>query len=81
MTKIENEFCGYLKVDEDPFAYNVSDNIVTLLPAYSKNRERYEAIDRICSHNIEQPEFLLGNDEERMIAIVRNSKFIILEYF
>lgn len=75
MTKIENEFCGYLKVDEDPFAYNVSDNIVTLLPAYSKNCERYEAIDRICSHNIEQPEFLLGNDEERMIAIARSSKF------
>ena len=75
MTKIENEFCGFLKVDEDVFAYNVSNNIVTLLPAYDKNRERYEAIDRICSHNIEQQEFLLGNDDERMIAIARNSKF------
>lgn len=75
MTTIQKEFCGYLNVDEDVFAYNVSNNIVTLLPAYSKNRERYEAIDRICSHNIEQPEFLLGNDEERMIAIARKSKF------
>lgn len=75
MTKIEEEFCGYLKVDEDTFAYSVSNSIVTLLPAYSKESERYEAIDRICSHNIEQPEFLLGNDDERMIAIARNSKF------
>lgn len=75
MTKIEDEFCGYLKVDEDTFAYSVSDSIVTLLPAYSENRERYEAIDRICSHNMEQPDFLLGTDDERMIVIARNSKF------
>lgn len=58
MTKIENEFRGYLEVDEDTFAYNVSNNIVTLFPAYSENRERYEVIDRIHSRNIEQPEFL-----------------------
>lgn len=75
MTKIEDEFCGYLKLDGDSFAYKVSNNIVTLLPAYSNNRERYDAIDRICSRNIERPEFLLGNDDERMIAIARNSKF------
>lgn len=75
MTKIENEFCGYLKVDEDTFAYNVSNNIVTLFPAYCENRERYEVIDRIHSRNVEQPEFLLGNDGERMIAIARNGKF------
>ena len=75
MTKIENEFCGYLMVDEDAFAYNVSKNIVTLLPAYSEKRERYDVIDRIHSRNAEQPEFLLGNDGERMIAIARNGKF------
>lgn len=75
MTKIGNEFCGYLKVDEDTFAYNVSNNIVTLFPAYGENRERYEVIDRIYSRNVEQPEFFLGNDGERMIAIARNGKF------
>ena len=75
MTKIENEFCGYLNVDEDTFAYNVSNNIVTLFPAYYDKRKRYEVIDRIHSRNVEQSEFLLGDDGERMIAIARNGKF------
>lgn len=77
MTKIQKEFCGYLKVDGDTFAYNVSDNIVTLFPAYSEDRERYEAIDRIHTRNVGQQEFLLGDDGEFMVAIARNSKYSV----
>jgi hypothetical protein len=33
MTKITDNFCGYLNVGNDTFAYNVSNQVVTLLPA------------------------------------------------
>ena len=35
MTKLPNEFNGYINVDEDTFTYSVSNYIVSLLPAES----------------------------------------------
>ena len=35
MKKINENFCGYIKVEDNTYTYNVSDNIVTLLPAQS----------------------------------------------
>ena len=35
MKKINENFCGYIKVADDTYTYNVSDNTVTLLPAQS----------------------------------------------
>ena len=37
MTKLPNEFNGYINVDDDTFTYSVSNYIVSLLPAESKS--------------------------------------------
>lgn len=75
MRKIADNFCGYLKVGEDKYTYNVSDNIVTLLPAQSENKKIYESFDRIRNRGIDQQEYLFGEDNDGMIAILRNGKF------
>lgn len=75
MKKINDNFCGYIKVDNDTYTYNVSTNIVTLLPAQSDRIKRHEAIARIRSRNTDLPEYLMGEDENGMIAILRKGKF------
>ena len=76
MQKISDNFCGYLKVDNDIYTYNVSTNIVTLLPAQSDRRNRYEVIEHIQSCNTDFSEYLFGEDENGMIAMLRNGKFV-----
>lgn len=75
MKKINDNFCGYLKVDNDIYTYNVSTNIVTLLPAQSDRGNRHEAIEHIRSHNTDFPEYLFGEDENGMIAMLHKGKF------
>ena len=75
MEKINDNFCGYLRVEDDTYTYNVSTNIVTLLPAESDTQKRYDFLDRIRSHNTDLPEYLYGEDGDGMIAILRNGKF------
>ena len=75
MKKINDNFCGYLKVEDDTYTYNVSTNIVTLLPAQSDRQKRYESFDRMRLHNTDLPEYLYGEDSDSMIAMLRNSKF------
>lgn len=62
-------------MEDDTYTYNVSTNIVTLLPAQSDKQKRYESFDRIQRHSTELPEYLYGEDSDSMIAILRNSKF------
>ena len=76
MKKISDIFCGYLKVDNDIYTYSVSSNIVTLLPAQSARNNRHEAIEHIRLRNIDFPEYLFGEDETGMIAMLRNGKFV-----
>ena len=76
MKKINENFCGYIKVEDDTYTYNVSDNIVTLLPAQSDVSKRYDSLYRIKSHNTDTPEYLFGEDEDSMIAILRKGKFV-----
>lgn len=76
MKKIADNFCGYLNVDNDTFAYSVSNHIVTLLPAQSERTKRYEVLDRMRSRNIDLPEYLFGTcDNEIGIAMLRSDKF------
>lgn len=75
MKKINDNFCGYIKVDNDIYTYNVSTNIVTLLPAQSDRINRHEAIEHIRSRNTDFPEYLFGEDENGMIAMLRKGKF------
>jgi len=77
MRKIADNFCGYLKVGDDTYTYNVSDNIVTLLPAQSEKRKIYESLDRIRTRDTNLSEYLFGEDNEGMIAILHNGKFSI----
>ena len=76
MKKINENFCGYIKVEDNTYTYNVSDNIVTLLPAQSDVSKRYDSLYRIKSHNTDTPEYLFGEDEDSMIAILRKGKFV-----
>lgn len=46
-----------------------------MLPAQSENNKIYESYDRICSHNTDEPEYLIGKDDNTMIAMMRNGKF------
>jgi hypothetical protein len=75
MKKISDNFCGYLKVGDDKCAYSVSNNIVTLLPAQNEETEIDEAFERLRSRKTELPEYLLGEDYDGLIAIIRNDKF------
>ncbi|MBD5532953.1 MAG: hypothetical protein HDQ98_12295 [Lachnospiraceae bacterium] len=75
MKKIADNFCGYLKVGDDTYTYNVSTNIVTLLPAQSEKQKTYESVNKIRSRNTDFPEYLYGEDYDSMIAILRNGKF------
>ena len=76
MKKINENFCGYIKVKDDTYTYNVSDNIITLLPAQSDAKKRYESLERIKSHNTDTSEYLCGEDEDSRIAILRKGKFV-----
>jgi len=71
MTKITDNFCGYLNIGDDTFAYNVSNHVVTLLPAQVERTKRYEILDRIRSRDIDLPEYLFGV-ADYAIAMLRN---------
>ena len=47
-----------------------------MLPAQSARSNRHEAIEHIRLHNIDFPEYLFGEDETGMIAMLRNGKFV-----
>ena len=75
MMKIEDSFNGYVKIDGESFAYSFSDQIVTLLPARNNPSERYDAVERTNTRNIELPEFIYGEDNSAQIAFMRSSDF------
>lgn len=76
MNKITDNFCGYLNVGGDTFAYNVSNNLVTLLPAQVELVKRYEVLERILSYDKDSSEYLFGvADNNYRIAMLHNSKF------
>lgn len=75
MKKINDNFCGYIEVEDDIYTYNVSMNIVTLLPAHSNKQKIYDSFNHIRIHNTDLPEYLFGKDSDGMIAILRNGKF------
>ena len=57
MKKIDENFYGYIRVEGDTYTYNVSDNIVTLLPAQSDPQKRDDSLYRIKSHKTDTPLF------------------------
>ena len=75
MRKIADNFCGYLNVGNEKYTYNISNNIVTLLPAQSEREKIHESFNRISNYNIERAEYLFGEDADGTIAILRNRKF------
>lgn len=75
MADIRERFNGYLKIENDTFAYSIADNTVTLLPAESDLDKQYESFIRARSHKAELPEFIYGTDGHTNIAFMRKSKF------
>lgn len=75
MLKIDDNFCGYLNIGDDKFAFNISKSLVTLLPAESNQKKIQEVLSHIRSHNTDDSEFIFGYDGNRTIALERNTKF------
>lgn len=79
MTKIADSFSGYLNIDDEVFAYNVSNHKVTLLPAQSDQSSIYKAVDKIHkreeAQGKEPSEFLFGYNGGYRIALLRKGAF------
>lgn len=75
MSKIRDDFNGYLAIGEDCFACFVRRNQVIVLPASSHGKERMVAVDRVRSRDTSTPEFLYGNDGNSRIALLRTGGF------
>lgn len=76
MKEIPDNFIGYLKIDEDTFVYNVSNSIITLLPAHSNPNKRLDTFLKICSYNTDKYGYLFGEYHSYQIAILHKGKFI-----
>lgn len=75
MLKIDDNFCGYLNIGDDKFVFNISNSLVTLLPAESDHKKIQEVLSRIRSHNNDVSKFIFGYDGNGMIALECNTKF------
>ena len=74
MLKIDDNFCGYLNIGDDKFAFNISKSLIALLPAESNQKKIQEVLSHICSYNTDDSEFIFGDDGNRTIALERNTK-------
>lgn len=74
MKKIDENFYGYIRVEGDTYTYNVSDNIVTLLPAQSDPQKRDDSLYRIKSHKTDTPEYLFGEDNNNINCFNRTNR-------
>lgn len=43
MKSIKDDFCGYLEIENNKYTYNISNDLVTVLPAQSESRRIYES--------------------------------------
>lgn len=75
MLKIDDNFCGYLNIEDDKFAFNISESLVTLLPAESDHKKIQEVLSHMRSRNTDDSEFIFGYDGNSIIALERKTKF------
>lgn len=75
MLKIDDNFCGYLNIGDDKFAFNISKSLVTLLPAESDHKKIQEVLSHIRSRSTDDSEFIFGYDGNSAIALERKTKF------
>ena len=69
-----DSFSGYIRIEDSVFAFALSDQIVTLLPAYSEPDQRGKALDVFSSDAMKEPAFLYGHDESlHQIALYKPS--------
>lgn len=75
MTKIEDNFNGYLQIGDDGFVYNVNGHIVSLMPTEDDSDKKLEIVKGLCSKNNTLPEFIYGDDNYYKVAFFRNTEF------
>ena len=75
MTKIEDNFNGYLQIGDDGFVYNVNGHIVSLMPTEDDLDKKLEIVKGLCSKNNTLPEFIYGDDNYYKVAFFRNTEF------
>ena len=56
MKSIKDDFCGYLEIENNKYTYNISNDLVTVLPAQSESRRIYESFCYLMTHNTDVPE-------------------------
>ena len=76
MKSIKDDFCGYLEIENNKYTYNISNDLVTVLPAQSESRRIYESFCYLMTHNTDVPEYFYGVDDDSEIAILRKGKFV-----
>ncbi len=82
MYKIENEFCGYLKIDDDTMAYFVSNHKITLLPAADDINKISSINHRIRSRDMHGSKFLYGiTGENYKTAFMRKKTFDNIAFY
>lgn len=74
MTKINDSFCGYLNIDDDKFAYYVSGNNVSILPAHNDTHKAFESINNIRTHDDDKSEYLFGCEGNTQIAFMKMTR-------
>ncbi len=75
MGKIPDKFSGYLKIDNDVLSYFVSDSLVTMLPAEIGQKNLSDVFERVISRKVDTTEFIYGNYNGFIVAILRSDKF------
>lgn len=76
MTKIEDNFNGYLQIGDDGFVYNVNGHIVSLMPTENDLHKRMEILNKLCAKNNKLPELIYGDDNNYNVAFFRNTEFM-----
>ena len=76
MKSIKDDFCGYLEIENNKYTYNISNDLVTVLPAQSESRRIYESFNCLMTHNTDAPEYFYGEDDNTKIAILCKGKFV-----
>lgn len=76
MKSIKDDFCGYLEIENNKYTYNISNDLVTVLPAQSESQRIYESFNCLMTHNTDAPEYFYGEDDNTKIAILCKGKFV-----
>ena len=63
MAKFPNHICGFLNVNEEEFAFNVSGQLVTLLPVQTDLNQKNRSVLQLVRNYNDLPQYFIGTDD------------------